>query len=207
MAADAFVHRFVPATDPSEKRTLLMLHGTGGTEEDLLPLGAAILPGAAMLSPRGRILENGMPRFFRRFAEGVFDLDSLRAESEALGDFVSDSAQRYGFDPASVVAVGFSNGANIAGGLLLLRPEVLAGAIMLRPMVTLEPDPLPDLTGKRVLLVNGKQDPIVPVDNAQRLGEMLQQAGAAVQHLWLDTGHNLTRQEINAAMDWLAKFS
>jgi phospholipase/carboxylesterase len=204
METKTFEHRFVSATDPREGRTLLLLHGTGGDENNLIPLGETLLPGAATLSPRGRISENGVPRFFRRFAEGVFDLDDLRLQANALADFVQASAKEYAFDPNRVIAVGFSNGANIAGGLLWLRPETLSGAIMMRPMVTLEPDPLPDLSGKRVLLVNGRQDPIVPVDNAERLGEMLRQAGADVTHEWLPGGHNLTRQEIASAQAWLA---
>jgi predicted esterase len=204
MQTPTFEHRWVPASDAAEKRTLLMLHGTGGDENDLIPLGETLLPGAAILSPRGRISENGMPRFFRRFAEGVFDLDDLRLQASDLADFIGDAARRYGFDPSRVTAVGFSNGANIAGGLLLLRPEVLEAAVMLRPMVTLEPDPMPDLSGKRVFLANGQVDPMVPVENANRLAQMLRQAGADVTHEWLPGGHNLTRQEIVAATEWLA---
>ena len=123
--------------------TLLVLHGTGGDEHDLLPLGRAIAPGATLLSPRGKVLEHGKPRFFRRLAEGVFDVDDLKRRAAELGDFVGAAAAPYGFDTSRLTAVGFSNGANIASALLLLRPEVLSRAVLFRAMVPLEPDPLP----------------------------------------------------------------
>ena len=138
--AEPFVHRFEPAPAGDSDGTLLLLHGTGGNENDLLPLGHAVAPRASLLSPRGQVLEHGMPRFFRRLAEGVFDHDDLVARSHALADFVTESAGRYAFDPARVVAVGFSNGANIAAALMLLRPAILAGAVLLRPMVPFEPE-------------------------------------------------------------------
>src|SRR5919106_2243449 len=143
-----FVHRFLPGA-PSLP-VLLLLHGTGGDESDLLPLGEALLPGAARLSPRGKVLENGMPRFFRRLAEGVFDLDDLRRRTQELADFVEAAAAAYGLGERRPVAVGFSNGANIAAAMLLLRPGVLSGALLIRPMVPLVPDTLPDLGGMPV---------------------------------------------------------
>src|ERR671925_274796 len=130
-AADlGFAHRFIPGAP--DKPVLLLLHGTGGDENDLLPLGEALLPGAARLSPRGKVLENGMPRFFRRLAEGVFDLEDLRLRTEELADLVRDASKAYGFDPSRVVAFGYSNGANVAASLLLQRPETLRGAILAR---------------------------------------------------------------------------
>jgi len=199
-----FIHRYIPATS-EEKRTLLLLHGTGGDENDLIPLGEAILPGAAILSLRGRISENGMPRFFRRFAEGVFDLDNLREETNALADFVQAASARYAFDPTQIVAAGFSNGANIAAATMLLRPEILQEAILIRAMVTLEDVQPKGLEGKRVFLSSGRYDNIVPVENATRLAEQLREGGAEVTHYWAEVGHNLTRAEIQAIQSWLAK--
>ncbi len=199
-----FVHRFIPATG-EEKRTLLLLHGTGGDENNLVPLGDAILPGAAILSPRGRISENGMPRFFRRFAEGVFDLDNLREETNALADFVAASAKEYGFDPGKVVAAGFSNGANIASTVMLLRPETLSEGVLIRAMVTLEDAQPTGLEGKRVFLASGRFDGMVPTENANQLADQLRSGGAEVTHYWAEAGHNLTREEIDAIRDWLRK--
>lgn len=199
-----FVHRFEPARDPAmhQRRTLLLLHGTGGDENDLIPLGRALLPDAALLSPRGRVLEHGMPRFFRRLAEGVFDLDDLRRRAAELARFVAKAAQVYGFDPARVYAMGFSNGANIAAAVLLLHPATLAGGALFRAMVPLEPDAAPDLTGKRVLLSEGRADPIVPVENAERLAALLRAGGADVSLVWQQAGHNLTQADVDAARAW-----
>jgi predicted esterase len=197
-----FIHRFEPAPAAGSGGTLLLLHGTGGNENDLLPVGRAIAPGAALLSPRGRVLENGMPRFFRRLAEGVFDHEDLVARTHELADFVAEAAKRHGFDAQRVVAVGFSNGANIAGALLLLRPEVLAGAILLRPMVPFEPEQPPDLRGRRALVAAGKADPIVPPAQSERLAELLRAAGAEVTLHWSPGGHTLDRADLSAAAAW-----
>ena len=203
---EAFVHRFEPAPDgvPSAG-TLLLLHGTGGNENDLLPLGRAVAPHAAYLSPRGPVLEHGMPRFFRRLAEGVFDMDDLFRRTHALADFVGESAQRYGFDPAKVVAVGFSNGANIAAAMLLLRPEVLAGAILLRPMVPFVPERTPSLKGRRVLVAAGRTDPIVPAAQSEQLAELLRGAGADVAVHWSPGAHGLDRSDLAAATEWWSR--
>jgi phospholipase/carboxylesterase len=144
-----FIHRFEPGNRP-EAPPLLLLHGTGGDESDLLPLGRAVAPGSALLSPRGKVLEHGMPRFFRRLAEGVFDEDDVRRRAHELADFVEASRGKYGI--AAPVALGYSNGANIAAAMLLLRPEALAGAILLRAMVPLVKTPQADLRDKRVLI-------------------------------------------------------
>ena len=173
-----YVLRFEPAPVPGTGGTLLLLHGTGGNENDLLPVGRAIAPGAALLSPRGRVLEHGMPRFFRRLAEGVFDHEDLVARTHELADFVAECAKHYGFDAKRVVAVGFSNGANIAASMMLLRPETLAGAILLRAMVPFEPKTPPDLRGRRALVAAGKADPIVKPENSERLAAILREAGA-----------------------------
>lgn len=202
-ANSAFEHRFVPATT-DEPRTLLLLHGTGGNEDDLLPLAQMLLPGGAILSPRGQVLEHGMPRFFRRLAEGVFDLDDLRARTAGLADFVSWAAGEYGFDPGQVTAIGFSNGANIAASLLLLRPATLAGAVLFRVMVPLEPETAPTLAGVRVMIGAGRNDPLVRPSEVERLALMLKTAGAAVSLHWEPSGHQLTPGDVTAARAWLA---
>src|SRR3954463_10095653 len=171
-------HRFVPATFAGQP-PILLLHGTGGDENDLLLLGQTIAPGAALLSPRGKVLEGGMPRFFRRLAEGIFDEEDVRRRANALAEFVLEAREVYGLD--APIAVGFSNGANIAAAVLQLRPEVLAGAVLLRAMVPLQDPPSVDLTGKPVLILSGASDPIVPVDNAKRLAALLMAAGAVVE--------------------------
>src|SRR5947207_11707636 len=137
-----FIHDFVPG---SSSRTLLLLHGTGGNERDLIPLGRELDPNAALLSPRGKVLENGMPRFFRRLAEGVFDLEDLKYRTNELSDFVTAAGKHYGFATDQLVAVGYSNGANIAASMLLLRPQLLPSAILFRAMVPLHPQKDPDL--------------------------------------------------------------
>ena len=197
-----FVHRYVPAGRLGLP-TLLMLHGTGGDENDLLPLGRMLLPGAAMLSPRGKVLEQGMPRFFRRLAEGVFDLEDLRQRALELADFVQGAAESYGFDARNVIAVGYSNGANIAAAMLLLRPGVLAGAALLHAMVPLEPEGRPDLSGTSVFLSGGRMDPLVPAAETDRLAALLRDLGADVTQHWEPGGHALGRAEVEAAARWL----
>lgn len=204
MTHPTFVHRFEPATEPPAAATLLLLHGTGGNETDLLPLGRAISPRVALLSPRGPVLENGMPRFFRRLAEGVFDHEDLVLRTHQLADFVAESAQAHGFDPARVVAAGFSNGANIAASLLLLRPETLAGAILLRPMVPFEPASPPVLHGRRVLVAAGRTDHLVPAAQSERLAALLRAAGADVELHWSPGEHAIDRTDLAAIHAWWA---
>jgi phospholipase/carboxylesterase len=195
-----FIHEFVPG---SSSRTLLLLHGTGGNERDLIPLGRELDPNAALLSPRGKVLENGMPRFFRRLAEGVFDLVDLQKRTNELSDFVAAAAQHYGFATDQLVAVGYSNGANIAAAMLLLRPEILSAAILFRAMVPLIPDKLPDLASVRVWIGAGDQDPIVPASETKRLAELLRRAGADVTIRFAKAGHGLTNDDLEAAHHWL----
>jgi phospholipase/carboxylesterase len=195
-----FVHRFVPAEDES-RTPLLLLHGTGGNESDLIPLGLQLSPGAALLSPRGKVSENGMPRFFKRRAEGVFDIEDLYAQTEDLDDFLNTARETYKIEKP--IAVGFSNGANIAWSLLLNRPDALKGAILMRGMVPFDPVHNAKLNGVPVLLLNGSQDPIVPADPRDRLDRTLRQAGADVRYEILPAGHQLTRQDLAIAAEWL----
>lgn len=198
-----FIHRFEPAASAGSP-PLLMLHGTGGDENDLLGLGKMISPGSALLSPRGRVLEHGMPRFFRRLAEGVFDEKDVRRRALELGEFVNEARKQYGI--AAPVAVGFSNGANIAAALLLLKPDVLAGAILLRAMVPLSDPPKAEL-GKPILLLSGQADPIVPASNSARLAALLTQAGASVIHKVLPAGHQLSQADVTLARNWIGNVS
>ena len=198
----SFVHRFERATEVG-RPPLLLLHGTGGDENDLIPLGRMIAPGSALLSPRGRVLEGSMPRFFRRLAEGVFDEEDVRRRALQLADFIAEAQDAYGLP--SPVAVGLSNGANIAAALMLLSPDVLAGAVLLRAMVPLQDPPPADLAGKPALLLSGMADPIVPAENAARLAALLRAAGADVEHRVLPSGHGLTQADVTFARDWLAK--
>jgi phospholipase/carboxylesterase len=195
-----FIHEFVPG---SSNRTLLLLHGTGGNERDLIPLGRELDPDAALLSPRGKVLENGMPRFFRRLAEGVFDLEDLKHRTNELADFVTSAAEHYGFATNQLIAVGYSNGANIAANMLLLRPEVLSAAILFRAMVPLLPDKLPNLSSVRVWIGAGDQDPIVPLPETKRLAELLRRAGADVTIRFAKAGHGITNDDLEAASHWL----
>ncbi|HUX22680.1 MAG TPA: alpha/beta hydrolase [Spirochaetia bacterium] len=197
-----FEHQYIPRKLKGAP-TLLLLHGTGGNEHDLLDLGAALLPGAGLLSPRGAVLENGMPRFFRRLSEGVFDLEDLQRRSEDLAQFVAEAASTYLFDPAKVFAVGYSNGANIAASLLLLHPTVLAGAVLFHAMVPIVPQRLPDLKGVPVFMGSGRLDTMIPPAQAEALERMFIEAGANVTSHWEQGGHALNRQEIEAAARWL----
>ena len=195
----SFIHHFEPGT--STAAPFLLLHGTGGDENDLLSLGKALAPDRALLSPRGKVLENGMPRFFRRLAEGVFDEQDGIKRAHELADFIVEAGQAYKLEKP--VAVGFSNGANIAAAMLLLRPEALGGAILLRAMVPLAKPPKAELAQTPVLIVSGASDPIIPASNAKLLATMLTNARADVTHETLPTGHNLTQNDLTLATKWL----
>lgn len=200
-ALDLHVHRWVPAERPGLP-TLLMLHGTGGDENDLLPLGRQLLSGAAMLSLRGNVLEHGAPRFFRRLAEGVFDIDDLHVRTSVLADFVLAACEAYEIDRSSLYAVGYSNGANIAASLLLSRPAVLAGGVLFRAMVPFEPTTTPLLDGKRVLISAGKLDQMIPPAGSERLATILRSAGADVDLEWQPTGHGLASGDLKAGQQF-----
>lgn len=202
MSSLSYLHRYEPATQAGSA-PLLLLHGTGGNENDLLPVGRQIAPGSALLSPRGDVSENGMPRFFRRLAAGAFDQKEVAQRTRALADFLAAAAQRYGFSTGQLNALGYSNGANIAASLLLLRPESLGGGVLLRPMVVLEPGHLPDLSGKRLAILSGRHDPIVPLDHPEKLAATFRHAGAEVDLHWLESGHQLTGADFRLAAQFL----
>ena len=197
-----FIHRFI-RSEIENAPVLLLLHGTGGNENDFIELGKVVAPGAHLLSPRGKVLENAMPRFFRRLAEGVFDSEDIKVRAQELAQFVSEASAKYNFDARNVWAFGYSNGANIAAALMLLQPEVLAGAVLLRAMVPLLPEKMPDLTGVRILLCEGTHDLLVAPENAEQLAELLRATGAEVDLIWQAGGHNLTANDFAAARDFL----
>lgn len=204
MPAFTYHHVFEPGTDPSAP-PLLLLHGTGGNEHDLLRLGRSLSPGSALLSPRGDVSEGGALRFFARLQEGVFDPAEVTRRTQALADFVREATKHYALPADRLIALGFSNGANIAATMMLLRPEVLAGAILLRPMVVLEHRPAAgSLQGKRVLISSGSVDPIVPPDHASRLATLLQAGGATVKLVSHAASHALVPGDLAAAQAWLA---
>ena len=223
MAQLNFKHRFVPSPylkqqhttsnfnqkqkikDNNDSLTFILLHGTGGNEDDLIPVGQMLSSSASLLSPRGKVLENGMPRFFKRLAEGVFDMEDLKFRTKELADFVKDASNTYSFNLNKTIAVGFSNGANIAASLLLSYPEILKGAILFRAMVPFIPHSLPVLSDKKVLLSAGTFDPIVSKSQIEGLLNILQKSGADVTLKWQQSGHNLTQKDIFDAKEWLEK--
>lgn len=181
---------------------LLLLHGTGGTEQDLLPLAGIISPQSSVLSLRGSVLENGMPRFFRRLAEGVFDEEDLILRTEEMHSFLGEAADNYGFDRSNIVAIGYSNGANIAGSLLFHYGPALRGAILHHPMVPRRGIELPKLNGLPVFIGVGTNDPLCSPQETEELERLLAGAGANVTVQWESSGHQLTKGEIDAASAW-----
>jgi phospholipase/carboxylesterase len=197
MATDlSYIHRFEPGAEP-RLPPVLLLHGTGGDENDLVPLGREIAPGTALLSPRGNVLEGDMPRYFRRFREGLFDEEDVRRRAGELASFVAEARRAYGLDQP--LALGYSNGANIAAAVMLLHPETLAGAILLRAMAPLSEPPKAILSGVPVLILSGSSDPIAPRSSAEKLAAALAAAGARVEREDLSTGHGLTPADVTRA--------
>jgi phospholipase/carboxylesterase len=199
-----FIHRFIPATDPASGETLLVLHGTGGDENDLVGIGQAVAPGAAILSPRGNVLENGAPRFFRRLAEGVFDPKEVRSRAEELARFVRAAVVTYRLDAGRIFALGYSNGANVASTVMLIEPGILRGSILLRPMLVYAPTEQNDLSGSAVFISAGRMDPIVPVESVERLVSLFESAHTDVTLKWQLAGHGLVPCEVREAAEWLA---
>lgn len=203
MTSLTYQHLYQPGADPAAA-PLLLLHGTGGDERDLLPLAQTLSPGSAVLSPRGDVNENGQLRFFRRFSEGRFDLEDVRQRTYALADFIVQAASLYGLSTDRLIALGFSNGANIAATLLQLRPDVLGGGVLLRAMVVLDqPAQTGSLSGKRVLLSNGNADPIIPSDHPGRLAQNLRAGGAEVSLHQHAASHGLTSTDVALAREWI----
>lgn len=194
-------HIFQKGTDES-RPTILLLHGTGGNEQDLLPLAEIIDKEANVLSVRGNVSENGMPRFFKRLAEGVFDEEDLVFRTKELNEFLDEAAEKYGFDRNNITAVGYSNGANIASSLMFHYEDALKTAILHHPMVPRRGIELPDLSGKRVFIAAGTNDPICAPQESEELNELLANAGADVELHWENRGHQLTMSEVQAATAW-----
>ena len=201
-----FIHRFIPAEASGPTIPLLLLHGTGGDENDMLPLGRMLLPGAALLSPRGKVLENGMPRFFRRLAPGKLDLEDLKFRTHELAEFVEKASTAYGFDLKKTLAVGFSNGANIGASIILLRPRLLVGAVLFHPMIPLVPLQLPNLMGIPIFISAGRQDPYVSSMETKQLVTLFEKSGAEVNLTWQEGGHALIEKEIEEAKKWLTQY-
>ena len=203
-----FIHKFIPAADRQDQTTLLLLHGTGGNEQDLISLARELNPRAAILSPRGKVLESGMPRFFRRLAEGVFDIEDLKFRTHELAQFVEKASKVYSFNPRYTISVGYSNGANIASSMLLLRPEVTFSAVLFRAMVPFIPEKVPNLMGKNIFIGAGEYDPIVSPEQAKMLFRLFKDAGAnVILHWQKNSGHELGYDDISAAKDWLSDLS
>jgi phospholipase/carboxylesterase/glyoxalase family protein len=201
-----YVYRFVEGDLSSDGLTLLLLHGTGGDESDLIPLGQTLAPGAALLSPRGRVSENGMPRFFRRIAEGVFDQQDLRLQTENLAQFIDSAVQAYTLRPDRIVAVGYSNGANIASSVVLTRPHVLATAVLFRPMVPFVPPTSPNLEQLDLFVAAGRRDTIAGPHETERLVQIFKNAGATVTTYWHNGGHELGQDDLVAATSWVSEW-
>ena len=198
--AFGYVHRYLPPSG-DDPRTLLLLHGTGGDENDLIPLAARIAPERTILSPRGQSLDEGLTRFFRRFPDGRWDVSDLRRRTPELAEFVRRACAAYQI--ANPIALGYSNGANIGWSLLLHDPGLLAGAILMRAMLPFDPRPLPDLSGIPVLILAGTYDELIPIEQAGLLAAMLGEAGADVAYETLHAGHGLTPEDLKLAAEWL----
>lgn len=199
-ALSAYVHRWVPGA----KDTVLLLHGTGGNENDLIPLAAELTPGSAVLSLRGNVLEGPMPRFFRRIAEGVFDEQDLALRTSQLAAFIGAAATAYEFDIGRLTAIGFSNGANIGANVLLRHPGLIRRAVLFRAMVPSQQPPAPGGAGTRVYIGAGRRDPIITAANVEQLATLLRSSGADVTLEWRNAGHGLTAEDVEQAKHWLA---
>lgn len=200
-----YIHQYEPSEGAQSNTTLLLLHGTGGNENALRDLGRMILPEAGQLRPRGNVMENGMARFFRRFGEGLLDIDDLRKRAGDLTQFLQQASALYRFDGQRVYGVGFSNGANIAASMVLLYPHVFQAAVLLHPMFAFEPEPLPDLAELPIFIGAGRADPLVPSEQTEQLADLLQRCGAKVNTFWHSGGHTVSGEEVKAIKSWLEK--
>ena len=196
-----FIHIYKKG-DPA-KPALLLLHGTGGDEYDLVDMAQTVSAGSTIVSVRGKVTENGMQRFFKRLQEGVFDQEDLKFRTAELADFTAWARSEYKINQP-LYALGFSNGANIAASMMLSRPESLAGAILLRSMVPFTPPVYPDLSGKNILMLSGLGDPIVPIENAERLAGIFRKSGAQLDFAFKPAGHGLTEGDISVIKEWIS---
>lgn len=200
-----FTHIYIPPSDPLNTKTILLLHGTGGSEDSLLPVADFLLPGASVLSPRGQVLENGLPRFFKRLSEGVFDTEDLLLRAQELAGFIKNASDEYGIDLNDIVAAGYSNGANIASSVIFSCPGLLRTAVLFHPMIPFVPGNPPDLSGTNVHITAGRNDPIVKMEETVKLAGLYEDYGAHVSVFWHDRGHNLTRGELESAKSFLSE--
>jgi len=196
-----FIHKYFPGDKP-DGVTLLMLHGTGGNEMSLASLGQAIDREAGQLSPRGKISEGGAPRFFRRLGEGVYDMEDVARQSEALANWITAARAEYGIGADKLVAVGYSNGANIAAAVILRHPGVITRAVLVRAMMPVE-GLTPDLSGTKILLLAGQYDPLVPAGESERLAQAFRQFGADVTLETFPTDHGIVNEDLVAARTWI----
>jgi predicted esterase len=204
--SSTFIHRYIPASHSSETaHTLLLLHGTGGDEHDMLPIGRLFGENLNLLSPRGKVSEFGAARFFRRLAEGVFDVEDMKVQATDLQHFLLAAAREYSFNASTVTALGYSNGANIAGALLLRYPTLLKSAIQFRPMIPYEPPADWSLPQTPVFASSGMLDPTVSLDHSQRWAMLLGQAGARVSFQAVRVGHQLTNEDIEKSVAWFTE--
>ena len=199
---EGYDYRFEQGTDRSGP-VLLLLHGTGGNEHDLIPVGRLVAPAADIVSPRGNVSENGALRFFRRLAEGVFDMEDLALRTGQLLQFLSSAAKRHGFTTDRVIALGFSNGANIAASMMLTEPSQLRHGILLRAMVPFEPKSVPDMKGSSVLIAAGRTDTMIPGPQTERLAELMRSAGARVELKWQESGHTMVQSDVTDARNYI----
>jgi phospholipase/carboxylesterase len=198
----SFSHTFVPAESSKKPPPILLLHRTGAAETDLIPWAKHLWPGAALLAPRGRVLEDGRPRFFRRYGQAQFDLADLHVQTAELDAFITSARQHYALD--APIAVGHSNGANIAWSLLFSRPAALTAAILLRPLMPIEPAKISAMPGFPILILSGSEDRIASPKAAMALPERLGQAGAEVSHIFLRAKHDLVPEDQEIAHSWLS---
>lgn len=201
----SFIHIYEPEDNPGPGDTLVLFHGTGGDERSMLDIGRQVSHGAGLLSPRGKVLENGMPRFFRRLSEGVFDQKDLKERTVEMAGFLKRAAQAYGLNEKGLNALGYSNGANIAASLILTYPGLFRKAVLLHPMIPFVPKTQPDLSGTSILITAGENDPMVDPGETRALENLFSDSGANVETLWHTSGHSLTTEEIERASSFLSE--
>ncbi len=196
-------HFFQKSTNPEEKRVLLLFHGTGGNEMDLIPLAERILPGVSYLGIRGNVIEHGMPRFFKRLSEGIFDEADIKLRAHELDSFIREAATSFGFSSENVMALGYSNGANIITALNFLHPGLISTSLLLRPMTPLVPANAPDLSNSNVWLSFGSVDPLMPPGEIEKLSGLYTEYGANLTVNIEQAGHQLVQNDLTKASEFL----